>query len=127
MSTCVNQQLVYHSDAIIHPQMEFPFDARPAMLGLDADGVTIREFRLAEECKDMYFVLCFFTMDFKADSSEILKLNAIIDDFKENNTKVFGVTQDSPYVTRHWTQKPVSRGGFGSTLGFPMLPDKEGW
>jgi peroxiredoxin (alkyl hydroperoxide reductase subunit C) len=125
MSTCVNQKLAYHDDAIIHPQLAFPFDARPVMLGLDADGETIRKFNLAEECKDSYFVLCFFTMDFKADNSEILKLNSLIDEFKKNNTKVFGITQDSPYVSRHWTRKPLSRGGFGSTLGFPMLTDKD--
>ena len=125
MSTCLNQKLAYHDDAIIHPQMDFPFEARPVMLGLDADGETIRTFRLSEECKDWYVVLCFFTMDFKADNSEILKLNSLIPEFTENNTKVFGITQDSPYVTRHWTRKPLARGGFGSTLGFPMLTDKD--
>jgi len=125
MSTCINQKLAYHDDAIIHPQLDFPFQAKPIMLGLDADGESIRTFNLSEECKDWYFVLCFFTMDFKADNSEILKLNSMIDDFTENNTKVFGITQDSPYVTRHWTRKPVERGGFGSTLGFPMLTDKD--
>ena len=56
---------------------------------------------------------------------EILKLNSFIPEFTENNTKVFEITQDIPFVTRHWTRKPVARGGFGSTLGFPMLTDKD--
>ena len=125
MAFCVGQKLAYHDDAIVHPQKDFPFAARPTMLGLDADGETIRTFNLAEECKEMYFVLCFFTMDFKADNSEVLKLNAAMKDFEENNTRVYGVTQDSPYVSRHWTRKPLSRGGFGSKLNFPMLTDKD--
>ncbi len=62
------------------------------MLGLDADGETIRNFRLAEECKDWYFVLCFFTMDFKADNSKILKHNSLTPEFTENNTEVFEIT-----------------------------------
>lgn len=117
--------LVCAEKRTIHPQHPFPFIQKPAIWGLDSDGATIQQFNLEKECKDKYFVLFFFPMDFKADSSEILAFDAMIDKFKDNNTRVFGVTQDSPYVIRHWCTKPAENGGFGHPIRFPILSDKD--
>ena len=118
------QSSMNFSDRTILPQMRYPFSAKPSLLCLDSNGNTIRKFDF-EECKKTYFVLFFFPMDFLADASEVLAFSAHLEEFKKNETKVIGVTQDSPYVIRHWTQKQEANGGFGKPLGFPVLSDKD--
>jgi len=110
-------------DRIVQPQAPFPVNQGKAFMCLDADGTTIRRFTF-EECHNTYFVLFFFPMDFKCDSSEVRAFTRLMPQFTENHTKVVGVTQDSPYVLRQWTVKEEEKGGFGSPAGFPILSDK---
>merc|ERR1719239_87131 len=110
-------------DRIVQPQAPFPVNQGKAFMCLDADGTTIRRFTF-EECHNTYFVLFFFPMDFKCDSSEVRAFTRLMPQFTENHTKVVGVTQDSPYVVRQWTVKEEGKGGFGSPAGFPILSDK---
>lgn len=118
-------QLFFWEDNTVMPQDQFDFTKKSVLYGLDSDGETIRQFVLAEELKNTYFVLFFFPMDFKVDSSEVLAFNEKLDEFKKRNIKVIGVTHDSPYVIKHWTRKDSAKGGFGKAAGFPILSDKD--
>ena len=113
-------------DRTVQPQTAFPVEQTKAFLCLDADGKTIRRFTF-EECHNSYFVLFFFPMDFRVDSSEVLAFASALPKFEENRTKIVGVTQDSPYVLRQWTVKSAEKGGFGRPVGFPILSDKDQW
>ena len=118
-------QLIFWEDVTIMPQDQFDFSRKPVLFGLDEDGDTVREFVLSSELKNTYFVLFFFPMDFKADSSEVLAFSQALPEFKKRHIKVIGVTHDSPHVIRHWTRKDPAKGGFGQSSGFPILSDKD--
>ena len=117
-----SMSLLTVSNKIIKPQDEILF--RP-MLGIDKDGETVRKVYMEIEFKDYYFVIFFFPMDFKVDSSEILSFKEHIADFSKNNCKIVGVTSDSPLAIKRWISKDVSGGGFGGPVGFPILSDKD--
>ena len=74
-------------DRIVQPQAPFPVNQGKAFMCLDADGTTIRRFTF-EECHNTYFVLFFFPMDFKCDSSEVRAFTRLMPQFTENHTKV---------------------------------------
>ena len=117
-----SMSLLTVSNKIIKPQDEILFHP---MLGIDKDGETVRKVYMEIEFKDYYFVIFFFPMDFKVDSSEILSFKEHIADFSKNNCKIVGVTSDSPLAIKRWISKDVSGGGFGGPVGFPILSDKD--
>jgi len=118
-------KLFSHEDKTVLPQDPFPFEKKPILLGVGIDGETIGKYDLAQHCKNSYFILFFFPMDFTCDSSEVLAFRDKLHLFNENHTHVIGVTHDSPYVIRHWMKKEASKGGFGKPVGFPILSDKD--
>merc|ERR1719233_1185483 len=77
------------------------------------------------EFEDNYFVLFFFPMDFKVDSSEVLSFKEHLDEFSANNCEIVGVTSDSPWAVKRWIIKEPSCGGFGGPVKFPILCDKD--
>merc|ERR1719233_2220068 len=77
------------------------------------------------EFEDNYFVLFFFPMDFKVDSSEVLSFKEHLDEFSANNCEIVGVTSDSPWAVKRWIVKEPSCGGFGGPVKFPILCDKD--
>ena len=114
-----------YENRTIHPQNPFPFDLKPVLLGLETDGTTVKKYDMVEHCKNNYFVLFFFPMDFRCDSSEVLAFSDRFKEFEANHIRVLGVTHDSPFVLRHWVGKPAAKGGFGRPVGFPLLSDKD--
>merc|ERR1712212_595875 len=117
--------LVYSEERTIYPQQSFPFDKKPNLIGVDDDGETIRYFNFVRELNNTYFILFFFPMDFKVDSSEVLQFSSKQKLFKENRIAVVGVTQDSPEAIRHWIKKDTAKGGFGKPVDFPIISDKD--
>jgi len=110
------------SNRVTKPQDTFKFRA---MTGVDKDGETIRTVDMKTEFENNYFVLFFFPMDFKVDSSEVLSFKEHLDEFTKENCEIVGVTSDSPWAVKRWIIKDPSHGGFGGPVGFPILSDKD--
>ena len=104
------------SNKITKPQDGFVFRQ---MSGVDKDGQTIRVVDMETEFKNNYFVLFFFPMDFKVDSSEVLSFKEHLEEFTKNHCEIVGVTSDSPLAVKRWISKDVSRGGFGVQWASP--------
>jgi peroxiredoxin (alkyl hydroperoxide reductase subunit C) len=77
------------------------------------------------EFKNNYFVLFFFPMDFKVDSSEALSFKEHLEEFTKNHYEIVEVTSDRPLAFKGWISKNVSRGGFGGPVGHLHL-DRQG-
>ena len=117
-----SMQLLTVSNKVTKPQDTFVFRD---MIGVDKDGVSIRTIDMKTEFEDNYFVLFFFPMDFKVDSSEVLSFKEHLDEFANNNCEIVGVTSDSPWAVKRWIIKEPSCGGFGGPVKFPILCDKD--
>ena len=117
-----SMQLLTVSNKATKPQDGFLF--RP-MSGVDKDGETIRVVDMENELRNNYFVLFFFSMDFKVDSSEALSFKEHLEEFTKNHCEIVGVTSDSSLAVKRWISKDVSRGGFGGPVGFPILTDND--
>jgi len=117
-----NMELLTVSNKVTKPQDAFKF---PSMTGVDKDGETIRMVNMKTEFENNYFVLFFFPMDFKVDSSEVLSFKEHIAEFTKENCEIVGVTSDSPWTVKRWIIKDPSHGGFGGPVGFPILSDKD--
>ena len=117
-----SMQLLTVSNKITKPQDEIVFCQ---MSGVDKDGETIRVVDMETEFRNNYFVLFFFTMDFKVDSSEILSFKEHLEEFTKNHCEIVGVTSDSLLAVKRWISKDVSRGGFGGPVGFSILTDTD--
>jgi peroxiredoxin len=86
-------QLLTVSNKITKPQDGFVFRQ---MSGVDKDGENIRVVDMETDFKNNYFVLFFFPMDFKVDSSEVLSFKEYLEEFTKNHCEIVGVTSDSP-------------------------------
>ena len=117
-----SMQLLTVTNKVTKPQDTFVFRK---MIGVDEDGKSIRTFDMKTEFEDNYFVLFFFPMDFKVDSSEVLSFKEHLDEFTESHCDIIGVTSDNPWAVKRWIIKEPSCGGFGGPVGFPILCDKD--
>ena len=117
-----SMQLLTVSNKITKPQDGFVFRQ---MFGVDNDGETIRMVDMETEFKNNYFVLFFFPMDFKVDSSEVLSFKEHLEEFTKNHYEIVEVTSDRPLAFKGWISKNVSRGGFGGPVGHLHL-DRQG-
>jgi alkyl hydroperoxide reductase subunit AhpC len=118
-----SMQLLTVSNKITKPQDRFVFRQ---MSGVDKDGETYQSavVDVETEFKNNYFVLFFFPMDFKVDSSKILSFKEHLEEFTKNHCDIVGVTSDSPLAVNWWISKDVFRGGFGGTVGCTIMTDK---
>ena len=92
---------------------------------VDSDGKTIKRINVAEMNKNAYKVLFFFPLGTKADSLEVLKFSASLQQFQDKGCSIIGVTSESPLAIRRWIEKDLESGGFGRTLNFPIISDKD--
>ena len=92
---------------------------------VDSDGQTIKRINIAEMYKNAYIILFFFPMGMKSDSVEVLKFTASLQQFKDKNCSVIGVTSESPLAIKRWMEKDLESGGFGKKLNFPVISDKD--
>ncbi len=80
------------------------------------------EFTLSS-LRGSYVFLLFYPLDFSfVCPSEILAFDEKLDQLRERNAKVVGISVDSPYSHLAWRKTPVEKGGIGP-IGFPLVSD----
>lgn len=104
--------------------------ARPALIGNEAPGfkakaVIEQEFQeiTLEQYRGRYVVLFFYPLDFTfVCPTEIIAFSERIQEFKDINTEVLGVSVDSEYAHLAWIQMQRDDGGLGD-IDFPLVSD----
>jgi peroxiredoxin (alkyl hydroperoxide reductase subunit C) len=70
-----------------------------------------------------YVVLFFYPLDFTfVCPSEIIAFDRRLEEFKEKNCEVIGVSVDSQYTHLAWKSTPLREGGLGN-VRFPLVSD----
>jgi peroxiredoxin (alkyl hydroperoxide reductase subunit C) len=70
-----------------------------------------------------YVVLFFYPLDFTfVCPSEIIAFDRKLDEFKQRNAEVVGVSVDSVYTHYAWRNSPVEQGGIGP-IRYPLVAD----
>jgi peroxiredoxin 2/4 len=70
-----------------------------------------------------YVMLFFYPLDFTfVCPSEILAFNTKVNQFKEKNCEVIGVSVDSRFTHLAWKNTPVENGGIGN-IQYPLVED----
>ena len=70
-----------------------------------------------------YVVLFFYPLDFTfVCPSEILAFNKRVNEFKEKNCEVIGVSVDSRFTHLAWKNTPIENGGIGN-VQYPLVED----
>ncbi len=73
--------------------------------------------------KGKYLVLFFYPLDFTfVCPSEIIAFNRKLDEFKQRNCEVIGVSVDSKFTHLAWKNTPVENGGIGN-IQYPLVQD----
>jgi peroxiredoxin (alkyl hydroperoxide reductase subunit C) len=87
-----------------------------------ADNKIDNEFSLSS-FKGKYVVLFFYPMDFTfVCPTEILAFNEKIDEFRNRDAEVIGVSIDSVHTHLAWKKTPVEKGGIGF-IRYPLVSD----
>jgi peroxiredoxin (alkyl hydroperoxide reductase subunit C) len=82
----------------------------------------IRELKLSD-FKGKYVVLFFYPLDFTfVCPSELIAFDHRLQEFKQRNTEVIGISIDSQYTHLAWKNTPLKEGGIGQ-VGYPMVAD----
>lgn len=80
------------------------------------------EFKLSN-FRGKYVLLFFYPLDFTfVCPSEIIAFHKAVDQFKEKNCEVVGVSVDSHFTHLAWKNTPVNEGGIGD-IQFPLVAD----
>ena len=88
-----------------------------------ASGEIVKDLQLSKVIKGKYGVVFFYPLDFTfVCPSELIALNKRIEDFKERNVEVLGVSVDSQFTHNAWRNTPMSHGGIG-TLDYTLVAD----
>ena len=83
---------------------------------------SIEELKL-ESLRGKYVVLFFYPLDFTfVCPSEIIAFDKKLDEFKERNTEIIGVSVDSQFSHYAWRNTTVENGGIGQ-VRFPLVSD----
>ena len=70
-----------------------------------------------------YVLLFFYPIDFTfVCPSEILAFDKALDEFKQRNCEILGVSVDSHFTHLAWKNTSVQTGGIGN-IGFPLVAD----
>ena len=70
-----------------------------------------------------YVILFFYPLDFTfVCPSEILAFNKRLEDFRQKNCDVIGVSVDSKFTHLAWKNTPVENGGIGN-IQYPLVQD----
>lgn len=91
-------------------------------LAVMADNSFNEAFTLSN-LRGQYVLLFFYPLDFTfVCPSEILAFNRALDQFKERNCQVVGVSVDSHFSHLAWKNTAVTAGGIGN-IQFPLVAD----
>jgi len=73
--------------------------------------------------KGKYVLLFFYPLDFTfVCPSEILAFDKALDEFRQRNCEILGVSVDSHFTHLAWKNTSVQNGGIGN-IGFPLVAD----
>ncbi len=73
--------------------------------------------------KGKYVILFFYPLDFTfVCPTELIAFNRKLDEFKQRNTEVIGVSVDSAFSHLAWKNTPVNEGGIGD-VQYPIVSD----
>ena len=87
------------------------------------NGEITQSFHLAGALKDKYGLIFFYPLDFTfVCPSELIALDNRIEEFKERNTVVVGVSIDSQFTHSAWRKTQVADGGIGA-VRYPLVAD----
>ncbi len=82
-----------------------------AVLG---DGSIVNDFEFAKATKGKYALMFFYPLDFTfVCPSELIALDHRMNDFKERNVEVIGVSIDSQFTHNAWRNTKIEDGGIG--------------
>jgi peroxiredoxin (alkyl hydroperoxide reductase subunit C) len=91
-----------------------------AVLG---NGEIVNNFSLAEALKGKYGLIFFYPLDFTfVCPSELIALNNRLDEFKQRNVEVIGISIDSQFTHNAWRNTPVEKGGIGP-VAYTLVAD----
>jgi peroxiredoxin (alkyl hydroperoxide reductase subunit C) len=91
-----------------------------AVLG---NGEIKEDFQLSTAIKNQYGLLFFYPLDFTfVCPSELIALDNRIEEFKQRNTLVMGVSIDSHFTHSAWRKTPIKNGGIGE-VRYPLIAD----
>lgn len=90
------------------------------------DGDLVGSLRLKYHIENSYAVLFFYPFDFTVVCpTELIELDNRIEDFRERNTKIIGISMDSAYTHAAWRRIRTEDGGIGS-VRYPIVSDLGG-
>jgi peroxiredoxin (alkyl hydroperoxide reductase subunit C) len=85
---------------------------------------TLHEDVSLDDYKGKWLVLFFYPMDFTfVCPTEIIAFSDRIDDFKEIDAEVLGVSTDSKFSHKAWIETPVDKNGLGG-INYPLGADQ---
>lgn len=91
-----------------------------AVLG---NGEIVSNFNLHQTIKNKNAVIFFYPLDFTfVCPSELIAFNNRIEEFKNRNTVVIGISIDSQFTHNAWRNTPVDKGGIGQ-VQYPLVAD----
>ncbi|MBI5937478.1 MAG: peroxiredoxin [Betaproteobacteria bacterium] len=80
-------------------------------------------FTLSAHTKGKYAVVFFYPLDFTfVCPSELIAFDHRLQEFKDRNVEVIGVSIDSQFTHLAWKNTPVNQGGIGK-VGYPLVAD----
>lgn len=83
----------------------------------------IKQIKLSEELKDKYGVVFFYPLDFTfVCPSELIAFDHRLEEFKNRNVEVIGVSIDSQFTHLAWKNTPVDKGGIGQ-VAYTLVAD----
>jgi len=91
-----------------------------AVLG---NGEIVGDYNFNEAVKGKYAVVFFYPLDFTfVCPTELIAFDKRLDEFKNRNVEVIGVSVDSQYVHNAWRNTPVDKGGIGP-VAYTLVAD----
>lgn len=82
-----------------------------AVLG---NGEIVKDWQLTEAMKNKYGLLVFYPLNFTfVCPSELIALDRRIEEFKQRQVEVVGISIDSQFAHHAWRNTPVEKGGIG--------------
>lgn len=88
-----------------------------------ANGEIVNNYNLLENIKNKYAIVFFYPLDFTfVCPSELIALDNRIEEFKQRNTEVIGVSIDSQFTHNAWRNTSINDGGIGK-VKYPLIAD----
>lgn len=86
-------------------------------------GDVVDNFNFKKEAAGKYTLVFFYPLDFTfVCPSELIAFNNRLEEFKQRNVQVIGVSIDSAFTHNAWRNTPIDKGGIGA-VGYPLVAD----